>query len=77
MYNSGNIEVFNHTPSIEKNSASYQGYLELMKPILYMAEQFRSINPEWYDKVVLQEGREKFENNPKYFIVRSELNRGA
>ena len=72
-YNSGNIELFNHSPSIEKDYASYIGYLELMKPILYMAEQFRTANPDWYDKVVLQEGKVSFECNPKYFIVRSEL----
>ena len=72
-YNSGNIEVFTHSPSIEKDFVSYQGYLELMKPILFMAEQFRSANPDWYDKVVLQEGKVKFESNPKYYLVRSEL----
>lgn len=71
--NSGNIEVFTNSPSIEKDSVSYMGYLELMKPILYMAEQFRSANPDWYDKVVLQEGKISFDTNPKYFLVRKDL----
>lgn len=71
--NSHNIEIFTHTPDIVKDTASYQGYCEQMSTILYLAEQLKSAYPEWYDKVVFQEGKRKFEDKPKYFIVRSEL----
>ena len=72
-YNSGNIEIFNHTPYVPKDISRVQRNLERLSSYLVLYEKIKLLHPDWYNSEILQKGESKFKDNPRYFEIRNQL----